>query len=274
MESTPNIPYNMTELTPQRISGSRRAPHLDIPLFLSTLEPASSSYNELSLVLQSVAKRSQYGALHFHELGKCIGESKLELERAGLMFKDAGNIHDNRTYYEAHIVAFVQNLHAVCDSFPHVVPLMLGPLRYLDKNRNPVLLPKSQHGWSKRFFDAVVYSNPSAAKLHRRLERFMSDTDFLILKGLVNQNKHQYLARILNYRTHLCFEKIEYQDKADKGKKVVLKDVDAVAFMMRCHNKLFPKIFILFWTLRKASLDKNACRGSALKLSRHISATN
>jgi hypothetical protein len=245
----------MNDQASERKAKKRERCRLDIQMFLDTVERTQPVYDELSLALRSVAKRVLYSRLHFHELGKCLTDHKLELERAGLKFTDAGNIGDNRTYYEAHTNAFVQNLHAVCDSFPHVVSLMLGPLKCLDKNRKPILLRRSKYGWSESFFNAVEYTHPLEKVLHRRLKRFMGDQDFLILKGLVNQNKHQYLVRILNHRTHLAFERIEYHNKPTGGAKVMLSNVDALAIMTRWHNVLFPRLFVLFWTLRQARIN-------------------
>jgi hypothetical protein len=226
---------------------------LHIETLLSTVKLTDPLHHELSLALYSVGKRSDFAHLHYHEVIKCM-DNKLELERAGLIFTDAGNIHPNRTYYEANIFAFVQNLHAVCDSFPYIVFLMLGPLRYTDKDGGIANLRQSQCSWSANFLAAVVETFPLQTKLHRKLKRFMGDREFLVLKGLVNQCKHQHLVRILNNFTHLTFEKIEYFDKPVKGNKITLMDEDVDVLMKKCHNKLFPKLFILFWTLHQARI--------------------
>jgi len=178
----------------------------------------------------------------------------VELERYGLEFTRAGNIYPNRTYYEAHIYAFAQSLHAVCDSFPYVVFLMLQPLRHTTlKGKTKEI--NSRCGWSEDFLNAVRETFPSQKKLYRKLSSFMNDKDFLTLKGLVNQSKHQHLVRIQNNHTHLSFEEIEYLDKPVDGVKQTIVGQNVKKLMRKWNNKLFPKLFILFWTLHEARID-------------------
>jgi hypothetical protein len=192
-----------------------------------------------------------FGALHYHEYMKCHSDNRLELERSGLRFTDAGNIHDNRTHYEAHIFAFVQNLHAVCDSFPHVVNLLLGPLTYAGKGGKSYRLTEAGCGWNKNLISAMAQNYPLHEKMQRKLRLFMNDKSFLMLKGLVNQAKHQHLVRILNDSKALKFERVAYFPDMLAQEKTVESNVDVTDFMSRCSNKLLPKLFILYWTLQR-----------------------
>lgn len=222
---------------------------------LSTVPTADPLHAKLSLALASVEKRSRFCYLHYHEVMRCTGDYKLELERAGLSFTDGGNVYENRTYYEANIFAFFQNIHAVCDSFPYIVFLMLGPLQYLDKKEISKSIHKSNCGWSENFFNALRQTYPTQTKLHRKLKLFLHDKDFQVLKGLVNQSKHQHLPRILNNITQLNFEKIEYLNKPVGGKEVAATNIGVEEFMRKCNNKLVPKLLILLWTLHLARID-------------------
>lgn len=203
------------------------------------------------LVLSSLEKRAKFAHLHYHEVQKCFEDDMVNLERDGLEFISSGNIYPNRTYYEAHIYAFAQNLHAVCDCFPYVVFLMLQTLKYTN-SEGEVKTIGPGCGWSGNFLSSVVETYPTQKKLYRKLKNFTHDKDFLLLKGLVNQSKHQHLIRIHNHRTHLSFEEIEYFNKPYKGKKIKLVNQNVKELMRKWNNKLFPKLFILFWILHEA----------------------
>lgn len=233
---------------------NRKNCKIDIGVLLSTVNPSDQLYARLSLVLSSLDKRAKFAHLYYHELEKCFADGMVGLERYGLEFTSSGNIYPNRTYYEAHIYAFAQNLHAVCDSFPYVVFLMLQPLSYRTAN-DKLKVIDARCGWSSELLSAVAETLPKQKKLYHRLKRFMNDKDFLILKGLVNQSKHQHLVRIQNNYTTLNFEEIEYYDKAVKGEKKKLMNQDVKLLMRKWSNKLFPKLFILFWTLYEARVE-------------------
>jgi hypothetical protein len=231
-------------------TNSRRNCQLDISTILQSIDSESPIHQKLSLVLFSFAKRNKFAEIFHHEIMKCLMDSKLELERAGLIFTGPGNLHPNRTHYEAYIFAYVQNLHAIFDSVPYIIYLMLERLGYRT-NTSFKLINKTTCKWSEPFMKSILESFPNQKKLCRKINNLANDRDFLILKGLVNQSKHQYLTRILNDSESLQFEEIEYFDKLENGEKrtLILQNVEQL--IRKWHNKLFPKLFILIWTLHQ-----------------------
>lgn len=238
---------------------------LYIDEMLASVDDSSAMKNDLNLALQSVAKRANFSHLHFHELFKYATSRNLMLERAGIEFTDAGDVSTHRTQYEANTFALAQNLHSACDSFPFVITLMLGELVHHKKPMRP-----SRIGWNENTYISLCATFPKQKKLHRQFISFAKDKDFLMLKGLVNQTKHMFLVRILNLETHISFEKFRYYPYAWKGNdrdgvkkntiassEMVLADnINILEFMQRFHNRLLPKLFILFWRLYEARIQE------------------
>lgn len=206
-------------------------------------------HKNLSLALFSLEKRSKFAQIYHHEVIQCISESKLELERAGLNITDSGKILPNRTYYEANLFAYVQNLHAILDSLPYIVFLLIGKLSFRKPNGKAKTISGGSCAWSDDFMNAVSETFPNDKKLNRRLIRLYKDRDFLILKGLVNQSKHQHITRIINDSQTLRFERIDFFDSPSSGQRKTLENIDALPLIIKWNNKFFPRIFIIIWTL-------------------------
>ena len=224
---------------------------LDLNLLLATVSASDPLRDEISLIFSTIHKRSNFSALHYHEFKKCLADNRLEMERAGISFTDVGMIHDNRVHYEANIFAFSQNLHAICDSFPYVVMCLLGPLTYTDKKtKQKWILTNKQCGWNDIFFKAIAETVPQLTAFLKRLHHFSKIKEFLILKGLVNQCKHQHIPRVLNQYASLHFESIEYSD--EKNKKCKIENLDADLMMNTWHNRLFLRLFLLYIHLYRA----------------------
>ena len=206
-------------------------------------------------MFSTIFKRKDFSELHYYEFLKCIGDGAhlLEMERGGVLFTDAGNRHNNRVYYEAHIFAFAQNLHSLCDSFPFFASRVLAPLQYTGK-KGKQALSNRQCGWNEVFLKAVEETHPQLTEFLGQLRRFALGKDFLLLRGLVNQCKHQYLPRILNHHTSLHFELIDYVDGA--GNKCSEANLDAEKMMRRWHNKLLRRLFFLYAHLYRARVKQ------------------
>ncbi|MYN01550.1 hypothetical protein GTP41_05510 [Pseudoduganella sp. DS3] len=228
---------------------------LDRDLLLSTYLPSSEIDAEARMIFNTIDKRKDFSELHYYEFINCFGEDGhlLEMERDGIVFTDAGKRHNNRVHYEANIFAFVQNLHALCDSFPFVTLRVLGPLEYSGK-KGRMPLTKKQCGWNDVFFKSVEETHPQLTEFLGQIRRFGSEKTFLLLRGLVNQCKHQYLPRILNHRTSLHFDVIEYTDAS--GNQVRAENLDAEALMRKWHNRLLRRLFLLYVRLHRARLKQ------------------
>jgi hypothetical protein len=228
---------------------------IDRNLLLSTFLPSDEIDAEARMIFSTIHKRKDFSELHYYEFTKCFGEGGhlLEMERAGILFTDAGKRHNNRVHYEANIFAFAQNLHALCDSFPYVAMRVLGPLEYTGK-KGKKMLTKKQCGWNETFFKAVKETHPQLTEFLGQIKRFASAKMFLLLRGLVNQCKHQYLPRILNHHTSLHFEVIEYEDA--EGRPQREENPNAEIMMRRWHNRLLRRLFLLYVRLHRARLKQ------------------
>jgi hypothetical protein len=234
---------------------------LDRDLLMSTFAPSEEIETEARIIFNTIHKRKDFSELHYYQFTKCFGEDGhlLELERSGISFTDAGNRHNNRVHYEANIFAFAQNLHALCDSFPYVASRVLGPLEYTGKKGKKTRLTKRQCGWNDTFLKSIRETHPQLTEFSGQLKRFASTKKFLLLKGLVNQCKHQYLPRILNHYTSLHFEVIEYEDA--EGKHRHEENVNAEVIMKCWHNRLLRHLFVLYVRLHRARLKQLMLEG-------------
>jgi hypothetical protein len=234
---------------------------LDRDLLLSTFSPSAEIEAEARMIFNTIQKRKDFSELHYYQFTKCFGEDGhlLELERSGILFTDAGNRHNNRVHYEANIFAFAQNLHALCDSFPYVALRVLGPLEYTGKKGKKTKLTKRQCGWNDTFLKSIEETHPQLTEFFGQLKRFASAKKFLLLRGLANQCKHQYLPRILNNFTSLHFEVIEYEDAERKHRRE--ENVNAEIIMRRWHNRLLRHLFVLYIRLHRARLKQLALEG-------------
>jgi hypothetical protein len=253
----PDTPLHATPINGTNMKMNFR---LDSGPMLSTFAPSDAIATEIRSMVNTIHKRNDYSVLHYEACLKCIGDGAylLELERGGIVFTDAGNRHQNRVHYEANILAFAQNLHALCDSFPFAVSRILSPLHYTGK-KGKQALSKKQCGWNPVFFKAVGETHPRLTEFLSQLHRFASNKDFLLLRGLVNQCKHQYLPRILNQGTSLHFELIEYADAT--GTLCSQANLDAKVLMMRWHNRLLRRLYLLYIDLYRARLKQLSVSG-------------
>lgn len=226
----------------------RRECSLEIDPIIELVKADKKLHENLSLALFSLEKRSKFAQVHYHEIILCVSECKLDLERAGLSITGSGKIFPNRTYYEANLFAYVQNLHAILDSLPYIAFLLLGSLTVRKKD-GPKTISAKSCAWSEDFMNAVNETFPDHKKLNRKLSLFYRDRDLLILKGLVNQSEHQHITRIINDGQTLRFERVDFFDSPCSGKRETLENIDALPLIMKWNNKFFPKIFILIWTL-------------------------
>jgi hypothetical protein len=214
---------------------------LNIGDILQTFDDKHTNKSSLNLAFQSLAKRSRFSEIFFHELEKRLIDYKLPLERGGIEFTDAGNLYPNRTYYEAYIYAYVQNMHAALDSLPFIVFMMLGPMTYHEKGMKKQVTSRAC-AWSENFLSAVEETFPSEKKISTLLRQFASNQNFSVLTGMVNRSKHQSLIRILNDGEILLFDEVEYTIKP-KTKVRKMRGLKVRDFLRDTNNGLFPALF-------------------------------
>jgi len=188
-------------------------------------------YNLLDLALQSIAKRQFYCLYHFDEFIRQSNQKALLIDRFNHYEFPERSI---RTSYEANALAFLQNLHALFDSYPFILNLLFEVELNLE-NRNI--------GWNKSFIKK--FKN---FPFYNELTSFWNDIIFCQLKGFVNRGKHKHLIRIQNKVKALIFEDFTY---IKDSKEIVLSNQDVRDFLVVCFDDLFPKFIKLYNTVKK-----------------------
>jgi hypothetical protein len=183
--------------------------------------------NNLEIATQSIAKRVDYCLYHYSEFINATINENLIFDRLGSYRRGGDNV-SIRAVYEANVVAFINNLHALLDSFPYVLNIIFPVFDDIE-NRNI--------GWNDSFINKYKTND-----YFDSLVEFNSDELFQKIKGYSNTTKHKYLIRILNKKSHLQFETFNYRFD---GKTKILTDQDIKLFMEECHNNLIPNFFKL-----------------------------
>lgn len=204
--------------------------------------PDPSDRTKLHLAFQSFAKRNTYSGIYYREFLEKTDAGILRLER----IDSGGHI---RSRFEASAVAFVSNAHALIDSFPFMIWLVLKPLRYSKMEKGAlksVAVKAAECGWNDRFHEALVQTYPKFKRFARMFKTLMNNPDFVTLRKMSNNNKHKYLTRISNNNSLLRFELID----VDTGGVSL---VDVKKLFIRLHNVLLPKIYGMYTELERIS---------------------
>ncbi|MES2025051.1 MAG: hypothetical protein V4448_05795 [Pseudomonadota bacterium] len=154
----------------------------------------------------------------------------------------------------AEVFGFLQNLHAVCDSFPYILNLIIKRVDIEDSNV----------GWSDKFLKNYVTSiadyqknlngQSISAPLSEALTAFQKNEYFAQLKGVVNKIKHKYLIPIMYDKGIIYFETYSYRSYLSQDEllsKAIekfsnLESQDVEKFIVNCHDKLWPDLCDLF----------------------------
>jgi hypothetical protein len=215
------------------------APTLTIDDFKLAIQSSKHS-QKLDFALQSFAKRNDYAHIYFTDFMNAC--SHLPLDH----FDSSGEI---RRKFEAYATAYVANAHAMIDSFPYVIYLVLAPLTYVNKKGETKEITTSNSNWNDNFYNAI--SSPKYCKLPNIFRSILKyDKDFALLRSLSNNHKHKFLTRIVNNAGSLRYEVID--PDTDRVRRI-----DIEKFFVRVHNKLLPKIFRLYQELQVCG--KNNC---------------
>lgn len=240
-----------------------------IQLDVNKLIEVSKNYKnkDLYLCLQSFGKRVDFSHMYYDKFCEVYDEMKFD---GGIMiFED----YDVRLSYESYSIAFLQNMHSVCDSIPFLINAISGPMKVKKKTSQCQLLDgecskivseevveieEYKIGWNDYFFDSMKFHHPKAIELLAKLKEFSKDVQFIMLKDFVNQSKHKYLTRIVNNSVSLYYEEFSYTTKNSSGKSTVhnIEKQEVKKFMADCHDEIFPRIFDLYSCLY-SSLEKD-----------------
>ncbi len=185
----------------------------------------SIELQQLETSLQSIAKRIEYCKYHFDEFSLFTNKKALLIDRFD---SSITNETSTRIRYEAHTVAFLQNLHALIDCFPYTLNI-IHPVTHDIENRNI--------GWNKKFINK--YKN---FPFFMKLDNLFKNENFQKIKGYANKTKHKHLVKIKNSGRDLIFDKFSY---FHNGKEEHIVDQEVELFMMSCHNELIPQVISL-----------------------------
>lgn len=185
---------------------------------------------------QSIYRWLQYCQYHHFNLVSSTENVDLMFDRISQYRRKGENV-TVRYVYEANIVAFLNSLHAVLDSFPYLLNL------FIPVHDNP---DSTEIKWNERFIEKYkdyCFRDP--------LRDFMLDSTFNKVKGYVNTTKHKHLIRIANTYKSIEFEEYSFKcpSLVNGGKIVYQEQVvprqDAIAFIGECHDALIPRFFDL-----------------------------
>lgn len=209
---------------------------LDIKSFKEHLQTGDKKLDkEYNDIFQSFAKRVDYSIAYFYAYEEFANPEAIsddwETDFAG---KEGTNY---RLYYEAQALAFLQNIHALCDTVPYAISKIL-----LKDNSGDFVK------WDKNLIKSVQNKFEKETHFIEVLNAFMKNDDFLRLKAYVNRAKHQNLVIIKNNGDYLYFDDFAYclytgpknKDEAmAKGEKVE-------EFMLRVHKNLTGELMHIY----------------------------
>lgn len=206
-----------------------------VELKLQELGGEESEFTDkLRQCIISVNHRLQFCEYHYSVLKEVVTPQNLAFEKLGT-FHRAGDSVSVRIVYEANIVTFIQNLHALLDSFPYMLNLFFKV--YDD--------PELKHiNWSKQFLDEYQGKSFSG-----ELHDFFIKKEFHRLKTHTNDMKHKKLLLVRNEWSHLELETFPQNEKV-------------MEYLTNCHDKLIPHYFALWESLKLAKrieLSSSAC---------------
>jgi hypothetical protein len=187
---------------------------------------------ELDLALQSFAKRCEYAKYYFDEFNS-------------ISLKDIWLVEGTRIAAEAHIVAYIANLHAMFDSFPFVIYLALSPLKYKKKGKD-IDIDRDSCGWGINFLKSIKETYPNRNCLATQFKGFMDNHTFRLLQNNSNRNKHKFVPKIKWTPSSL-------EISLTTGKKHEDTYHEVTRILEKWHNDLVPKLIELFNTLASES---------------------
>lgn len=137
-----------------------------------------------------------------------------------------GNGHVNAIKYNAEVIAFLQNAHALCDSLPYVLNLYLRVVSFDSRSI----------GWTQQSIELLETGarNLGENLLADRLVAFSKQPLFSKLQDIVNCAKHKHLVPIFYANGRTVFAESDGEWKAS--------ETDVHEFMVAVDNVLLPLV--------------------------------
>lgn len=230
------------------------ADQLDLTSFVRLRTSLSGSIDsdtakKIEVACQSIHRWLKYCEYHYSNLPESDNRADLILDRLG-KYRRKGESVEYRYVYEANIIGFLNSLHALLDSFPYLLNLVIPKF----SNPNPTAIR-----WDAKFIEKY-----RGYAFYDELKAFMLEKAFNIVKSYVNTSKHKHLIRIANNRSSLEFEEFEAKLPVLAGSDNIyyLKELvprqGAIQFLTECHDELVPKFFVLCRTIETSVGDSNS----------------
>jgi len=185
------------------------------------LKQVDAATSLLGPVVPSINQRVKN--VHYHY------DNWLEVKERGiyaakLSSRAGGDGYINATKYNAEVAAFLQNVHALCDSLPYILNLYF---RIFDLDSRSI-------GWSERCIDLLADAARSRGEmlLADQLIVFAAHPKFLKLQDIVNCSKHKHLVSIFYKGDSTFFAELSDGWQAS--------DTDVHEFMLAVDDQLLP----------------------------------
>ena len=230
------------------------ADQLDLTSFVRLRTSLSGSIDsdtakKIEVACQSIHRWLKYCEYHYSNLPESDNRADLILDRLG-KYRRKGESVEYRYVYEANIIGFLNSLHALLDSFPYLLNLVIP--KFSNPNATAIR-------WDAKFIEKY-----RGYAFYDELKAFMLEKTFNIVKSYVNTSKHKHLIRIANNRSSLEFEEFEAKLPVLAGSDNIyfLKELvprrGAIQFLAECHDELVPKFFVLCRTIETSVGDSNS----------------
>ncbi|MDP3842806.1 MAG: hypothetical protein Q8Q81_09440 [Oxalobacteraceae bacterium] len=223
------------------------------------IEFLQTEVDSLCKALQSLDLRNTIGHYHYKRWQEIKDAAIPAAKLINMISGRPGRL--NAPAYNAEVFAFLQNLHAICDSVPYVLNILLNrvPIEHTDVGWKPSLLKKHDpRGEDKNIFpkkrEITNGEIEARQEFYEKLLEFSKDEIFAQLKGLVNRTKHKHLVPIFYDDGLISFDKYSYMSFF-RGTEILDKSVpknsdstceNVEEFMRKCHNDLWPKLCSLY----------------------------
>lgn len=145
---------------------------------------------------------------------------------ARLVDRWGGDGYINAIKYNAEVIAFLQNVHALCDTLPYIMNLYF---RVIDLDNRSI-------GWNERTLSQLVAAavKNEEAELAERLTKFSEHPRFIELQSIVNCAKHKNLIPVFYKESSAYFGELDGEWKAS--------EIDVHHFMLEVDGVLLSQV--------------------------------
>lgn len=213
-----------------------------------TVDPDATQ--RIKVACQSIHKWQKYCEYHYSNLPDVHNRGDLMLAGCATEYRRSGESVDYRYVCEANIIGFLNCLHALLDSFPYLLNLVVP--RFENPDGKDI-------GWNGKFVESY-----STFTFYESLKKFMLGKTFNVVKSYVNTTKHKHLIRIAINQGALEFDEFnaslpsENENGKIQRKDIIIPRRGALEFINECHDDLIPEFIELCRTITTPTADLNS----------------